>query len=92
MTTAWKTSLTEAQEHLARTDPVLRKLIKRYGEPRITPHNNHYGALVSAIIGQQLSEKAGATIEERFLQLFGGVLPDPSTLLAMDTENIRAWG
>jgi DNA-3-methyladenine glycosylase II len=92
MTIMWKKDLSHAQAQLAQNDPILAKLIKRYGMPTFRPHADHYGALVSAIIGQQLSEKAGATIEKRFLALFNGVLPDPDTLLHTDSEKIRAVG
>ena len=64
------------QKQLAhlRRDPVMKALIKRlpavshdwYGAPR----RDHFRALVVAIVNQQLSGKAAATILARFIALF----------------------
>lgn len=51
-----------------------------------------YGALLRAIVGQQLSTKAARSIYERLLELFGGRTPEPSELLAADPETVRAAG
>ena len=40
-----------------------------------------YGALLRAIVGQQLSTKAARTIYGRVLDLFGGSTPAPEQLL-----------
>lgn len=88
----WKAELHTAHIQLAASDPILALLIDRYGNCTITPHNNYYGELVSAIIGQQLSEKAGATIYKRFLTLFDNKLPTPEQIIDIDTEAIRNIG
>jgi len=85
-------SLRGAEKELSAADPVLGRLIVRYGPCQLIPHTNYYGELVSAIIGQQLSEKAGATIYNRFLSLFDGKLPTPEQITATDTEAIRGIG
>lgn len=82
----------KAQEYLATADPVLAELIARYGDYGPRPHNNYYHELVSSIIGQQLSIKAAATIEKRFLALFDGILPTPEQILATDIEVLRSVG
>jgi DNA-3-methyladenine glycosylase II len=51
-----------------------------------------YGALLRAIVGQQLSTKAAATIYGRMLELFGGHAPTPRQLLEADPQAIRAAG
>ena len=51
-----------------------------------------YGALLRAIVGQQLSTKAARSIYGRLLELFGGRAPAPSELLAADAETVRAAG
>ena len=84
--------LANAQSSLANNDSIIAKLIDQHGDCTITPHTNYYGELVSAIIGQQLSEKAGATIYKRFLTLFDNKLPTPEQIIATDTEAIRAIG
>jgi DNA-3-methyladenine glycosylase II len=88
----WQATLTSAQEHLAKHDPMLAELVARFGDCTLAPHTNYYGELVGAIIGQQLSEKAGATIYKRFLTLFDNKLPSPEQILAVDTEAVRNIG
>lgn len=74
-------------------DPVLLPLIKRYGPPTIVPHENYYQELVESIISQQLSVKAAAAINQRFLALFGGnAFPDPAAILSKDVEDYRSAG
>jgi len=51
-----------------------------------------YGALLRAIVGQQLSTTAARSIYERLLELFGGRAPEPAELLAADPETVRAAG
>ncbi len=88
----WQTTLQNAQNSLAANDPVIAKLAVQYGNCTIQPHDNYYGELVSAIIGQQLSEKAGATIYKRFLTLFDDKLPTPEQIIAVDAEAVRGIG
>jgi DNA-3-methyladenine glycosylase II len=90
--TSWENQLRIAQDHLTEADPILTELIVRFGNCTLAPHTDYYGELVSAIIGQQLSEKAGATIYKRFLTLFDDKLPTPEQILATDTEAIRGIG
>jgi DNA-3-methyladenine glycosylase II len=51
-----------------------------------------YGTLVRAIVGQQLSSKAAATIHKRVLDLFDGHTPTPKQLLEVDAERLREAG
>lgn len=81
-----------AQKHLAKNDAKLAELIARYGDCTIEPHEDYYRELVDSIISQQLSVKAGRTIFERFLVLYGGVMPSPKQVLATDTEAMRGIG
>lgn len=92
MNESWQHQLNRAQVDLMEADPTIGALIDRYGDCRLKPHTDYYGELVSAIIGQQLSEKAGATIYKRFLTLFDGKLPTPAQIIATDTEAIRTIG
>ena len=52
--------------------------------------NDHYGALVRAITGQQLSVRAAAAIYGRLIERFGGRPPTPAQILADDPEQLRA--
>ena len=85
--------------HLRDADPVLRDLIdqvdsgeglgERAGRRGMRP-DDHYGALVRSIVGQQLSTKAARAIYERLLAHFGGHTPSPEEVLAADPEEMRA--
>jgi len=83
-----------ATTHLSSHDPILAKVILKYGQCTIKPHNNYYRELVSSIISQQLSVKAAATIEDRFIQLFGdkNAFPSPAEIMKKSTEEIRSAG
>lgn len=63
---------------LRRRDPVLGALVRRYGPCGFgerTPGSDPFGALVRAIVSQQLSTKAADTILSRLLALFAGGVP-----------------
>ena len=82
-------------EHLRAGDPVLRELIdaigpERLGDPRAGRPDDHYGALVRSIVGQQLSTKAARAIYARLTERFGGRTPTPAEVLADDPEELRA--
>jgi len=59
----------------------------RDGRPE---RSDHYGALVRAITGQQLSVRAAATIYGRLIDRFGGRPPTPVEILADEPEELRA--
>ena len=88
----------ESLQQLRRADPKLAGLIDRFGSPdevlrrRGRRPGDAYGALVRAIVGQQLSTKAARTIFERLVELFDGRTPTPRELLAVDPEQLRGVG
>jgi DNA-3-methyladenine glycosylase II len=51
---------------------------------------DHYGALVRAIVGQQLSTKAARSIFLRLTERFDGRTPTPREVLADEPEALRA--
>jgi DNA-3-methyladenine glycosylase II len=55
-----------------------------------TSSNEHYGALVRTITGQQLSVLAARAIYGRLTDRFGGRAPTPQEILADDPEELRA--
>jgi DNA-3-methyladenine glycosylase II len=59
----------------------------RDGRPQ---RDEHYGALVRAIVGQQLSVLAARAIYGRLLARFSDRPPTPSEILADDPEELRA--
>jgi len=83
----------KARRLLARRDPVLRDLMRRYGPCGLadSQHTDPFRALVRAIISQQLSTRAAATIEGRFRALFGGV-PTPTQVTATSDTELRVVG
>lgn len=87
-----------AVETLRASDEVLAELIDGLGSPeeimrrRGLAPADAYGALVRAIVGQQLSSKAARTIYTRLTDLFGGRTPLPAELIATDPAALRAAG
>ena len=90
MTTA---DYTRARRLLARRDPVIANLIRRYGPCGLAnaQHEDAFIALVRAIVSQQLSTKAAATIAGRFHALFDGN-PTPGGVALVDDGQLRAVG
>ena len=83
---------------LAGADPVMAGIIARIGtmslerRRRGRPKGDAYGALLRAIVGQQLSAKAAATIFDRVLALYGGKVPAAQDLLETDESDLRGAG
>jgi DNA-3-methyladenine glycosylase II len=89
------TSQKAAVEELRAADPILAGLIDACGVLSSPPRKRadpqeHYGALLHAVVNQQLSVKAGAAIYGRLTGRFGGSPPTPEQLLAEDPEELRA--
>jgi DNA-3-methyladenine glycosylase II len=84
-----------ARRALMRRDPVLAGIIRRYGPCGLETgrESDVFCGLVEAIISQQLSTRAAATIYQRFRALLpdGGV-PTPGALLPLSDEALRAAG
>lgn len=83
-----------ALTHLAGADPVLARLIAagHAATLRATAHEDLYLELLDAIISQQLSVKAAATISRRFTGLFPDDYPTPERVLALSVDELRAVG
>jgi DNA-3-methyladenine glycosylase II len=82
----------EAADYLGTHDAVLRPVIAEVGLTTMRPHTDYYRELVESIIGQQLSIKAVAAIEARFVALFEGTFPTPEQILTKTDEDLRAIG
>lgn len=87
------TLINAASRHLRKTDPVMSQLIKHNGQPVFTRKRlPHYHSLVRAIINQQLSVKAGHTIEKRLLERQGGRFFKAEAILTLEPAVIRSCG
>lgn len=90
-----------ARKALAASDPVMADLIERIGKldvkTRLKRRSEErpadaYGALLRAIVGQQLSTKAARTIYGRVIEIFGGTAPSPEQLLEASEADLRGAG
>ena len=84
-----------ARRLLMRRDPILGAAIKRIGACRMAERqrSDHLSALVGAIVSQQLSTKAAATIFGRLLALFPEQrIPDAAAIDALDDNALRGVG
>jgi DNA-3-methyladenine glycosylase II len=82
-------------KHLAKTDQVMRRLIREVGPFTLTPRpkRSPFESLARAIAYQQLHEKAAESILRRFVALFPKQrFPQPDDLLAMNEQAIRDAG
>jgi DNA-3-methyladenine glycosylase II len=91
----------KARKQLAASDPTMAALIERLGKIDLATRLRRrkeerppdaYGALLRAIVGQQLSTKAARTIYGRVIDLFDGTTPSPEQLLEADESDLRAAG
>lgn len=83
-----------ARAHLRRVDPILARVIDAVGpyRPADRSGGTHFEALIRAIVFQQLSGKAAATIHNRFLDLFPNREPAAALMLDMPDETLRGVG
>ena len=83
----------KARRVLSRRDPVIRDLMRRYGACGMAKAQrpDPFRALLHAIIAQQLSTKAAATIEGRFAVLFDG-RPTAAAIAGTPDDRLRAVG
>jgi len=84
-----------AHRHLAKSDPVMRRLIREHGPCDLVPEKRRppFQSLVLAVAHQQLNGTAANTILTRFKKLFPGrKFPHPEDLAKVTDAQIRACG
>jgi len=84
-----------AHQHLAKSDPVMKRLIREHGRCALAPESRRspFQSLVQAVAHQQLNGTAANTILTRFRKLFPGRnFPRPGDLASVTDEQIRACG
>ena len=93
MTPRW----TADDRELMNADKVLRRLMEEGGpiDPKMDRRGsrpNPYEALARAIVGQQLSTKAAASIWSKLIALFDDQTPEPEALLRRRPATLRKAG
>ena len=88
------TDYARARRLLLRRDPVLAALIRKHGVCGLAAAQraDHFSALVRAIVGQQLSTKAAATIHRRLVDLVPGGQTTSVSIACLDDAQLRAVG
>src|SRR5262249_25820358 len=81
-----------ARRHLARRDPVLKRLMAHVGPCTLRYEPDGFAALARSIISQQISTKAAASIHARLLAALGRRGLRPAALLALSDEELRGAG
>src|ERR1700690_1181840 len=84
-----------AHKHLAKRDPVMRRLIREHGKCTLMPEKRRspFQSLVQAVAHQQLNGTAANTILTRFKKLIPGrKFPRREDLAKVSDEQIRACG
>ncbi len=79
---------------LARRDPIIRDLIRKYGPCGMADAQkaDHFTAIIQAITSQQLSTKAAATIYRRIVGLIEDGVPTAAAFAAIGDTQLRAAG
>jgi DNA-3-methyladenine glycosylase II len=81
----------EGADHLRQLDPRWEAIIGAVGPCRLEIRPDRFATLVRAIIGQQISSKAAASIDKRLRDLAGEThAPDP--LIALGETGLRSVG
>lgn len=77
-------------DYLVLKDPVFKMLYEKFGFIKIKLNKDYYEAIISHIIGQQLSDNVKKIIYARFTNLVNEVTP--TNILDTNIEDIRACG
>jgi DNA-3-methyladenine glycosylase II len=86
-------SIGAAVRALRQRDPVLRRIMKHIGPCQLRPQRHYFWALAEAIVSQQLSVAAAATIFKRLRTLYPDHrVPRPQDILATPAARLRAVG
>lgn len=78
--------------HLRKSDKTMAKLVSRLPKEGRALKKNHFEALVTAIIYQQISGSAGDSIFRKFKSLYGGKTPTPKVFLSTKESVVRKAG
>ena len=83
-----------ACRHLKRQDRVMKRLIPRFADARLTSRGDAFSTLARSVVGQQISVKAAQSVWNRFAALVspqGGPVA-PAAVLSFATTDLREVG
>lgn len=80
-----------AKRQLAKTDPVFKRLIAAHPDEHLSSRRQLFQSLAQAIVGQQISVAAAASIWARVRKATGGRI-NPTRVLALDHDALRGCG
>jgi DNA-3-methyladenine glycosylase II len=81
-----------ARRHLARRDPVMKRLIAEVGPCTLWHDSNHFAVLARSIIAQQISTKAAASIGRKLHAALAPHGITPRGVLGASVEVLRGAG
>jgi DNA-3-methyladenine glycosylase II len=79
-----------AKRALARSDPVMGAIIRRFPRLHLVPRGDAFQTLARAIVGQQISVRAAQSVWQRFAATAGTV--SPQAVCALDAATLRGCG
>jgi DNA-3-methyladenine glycosylase II len=82
----------EILDHFHKYDEKMHNLALKFKNISLKSNNNYFLNLAESIVNQQLSEKAGATIWKRFLDLFSADLITPEMVKNKSLKILRNVG
>ena len=87
-----QTECRTAENHLSTADPIMKRLIAEHGPCELEgSRHSLFHSLASAVIAQQLSVKAAATIQGRVMKLTSKPMM-PKHFLSAKPEDVRSAG
>jgi len=81
----------KAKRILAKKDPVLRKIIKKYNKGFLSTRNKPFFSLCRTIVGQQISTKAADSIWSKFTKKCNGNI-NPKIVLKIPSRSLKKVG
>ena len=81
-----------ARLQLQKSDPVMKKLLKRVGPFTLKTRRDRFAALVKSILGQQISTAAARTIEQRLIDAVAPEKLSAERLSQFTVEEYREIG
>jgi DNA-3-methyladenine glycosylase II len=82
----------EILQHFEARDPRMAEVIREYGPMKLVQNRKYFIVLCKAIIGQQISTQAAATISSRFFKLFDEQPPSPAVCETLPEQELRSVG